>query len=230
MQGLLNFIQHNAPWLVTYKYFFLFLGALTEGMNSLVLGGFLASVGQAKLYFLLPLFIAGHIINGYFWYGVGFWGGSKSIDRWGRKDERSRKVIETIENYFKRYSGRAIMFAKFTFSLEIATLIMSGSLKYNLKQFSRYNFYGSLGWVGITVAIGYFFGESFQLFYSLLKNFTLALVFLGGAMVLVYLLSLLFKKYYLQYLFIQQRLREWTEKVKEELDSFLSNGEDHVDN
>lgn len=223
MQDLLNFIQNHAPYLVTYRYLFLFLGGMIEGLNTLVLAGFIASIGQAKLYIIIPLLIVAHSINGYLWYAVGYFGGSKSLDKWGYRNKLSAQVINTIHNYFEKYSARAIMFAKFTFSLEIATLIMSGSLKYDLKRFSKYNFLGSVGWVSMAVLVGYFFGQSFQLFFSLIKNFTLLLVFLAGAITLIYILKIIIKRFFVRYIVLQQKLREWTEKAKEELDDFLSN-------
>lgn len=230
MNQILDFIQQHAPYLITYKYLFFFLAGVFEGLNTLVVAGFVASTGQIKLYFIIPLLIVAHSLNGYLWYSVGYWGGAKSLDKWGHRDKLSHQIITTIDNYFKKYSGRAIMFAKFTFSLEIATLILSGSVKYNLKEFTKYNFFGSVGWVSATVLVGYFFGESFQLFYSFLKNFTLFLVFLGGAITLVYIIKILLKRYFIGYLLLQQRIREWTEKVRENIDSFLSEEDKSVDN
>lgn len=226
MSGLLDFIQNHAPYLVTYKYLFLFLGGMIEGMNTLVLAGFIASTGQIKLYFIIPLLVVAHSINGYLWYAVGYYGGAKSLDKWGRRNKLSRQIIETIQGYFEKYSARAIMFAKFTFSLEIATLIMAGSLKYDLKRFSKYNFLGSVGWVAMAVFTGYFFGESFQFFFSLIKNFTLFLVFLAGAIALIYILKIVIKRSFVRYIIIQQKLHKWSEKIKEELNEFLSNEEE----
>src|SRR3989344_8592929 len=112
MSELLDFIQNHAPYLVTYRYLFLFLGGMIEGLNTLVLAGFIASSGQVKIYLIIPLLIVAHSINGYLWYLVGYWGGSKSLDKWGHRNRLSHKIIKTITSYFEKYSARAIMFAK----------------------------------------------------------------------------------------------------------------------
>lgn len=226
MENLLNFIQIHAPWLIYHKYLFLFLGGMIEGMNSLVLGGFIASTGQIKLQFIVPLLVVAHTLNGYGWYLVGYLGGAKSLDKWGHKNKISHQVINKIEDYFKKYSGRTIMFAKFTFSLEIATMILCGSLKYNLKKFSKYNFYGSAGWVGMTVFTGYFFGQSFKLIFNFLKSFTLVMLSLAAAIIIIYILKILFKKYFVGYLTVQEKLKEWSEKIKDGFDDLLKNGKD----
>ena len=224
MENLLLFIQNHAPYLLNHKYLFLFLGGMIEGMNSLVLGGFIASTGQVKLQFLFPLLVVAHTINGYGWYLVGYLGGAKALDKWGHKNKISHQVINKIQDYFKRYSGRTIMFAKFTFSLEIATMILCGSLNYNLKKFSKYNFYGSAGWVAITVFIGYFFGQSFKLIFTVLKSFTLLVLFLAAAIIIVYILKILLKKYFIGYLTIQEKIKEWTEKIRDCFDDLMKNG------
>ena len=195
-------------------------------MNTLVLGGFIASTGQVKLHLLIPLLVIAHTLNGYGWYLVGYLGGAKALDKWGHKNKISHQVINKIEDYFKRYSGRTIMFAKFTFSLEIATMILCGSLKYNLKKFSKYNFYGSAGWVFMTTLVGYFFGQSFKLIFNVLKSFTLLMLFLAAAIILIYILKILLKKYFVSYLTIQEKLKEWTDRIRDGFDDLLSNGKD----
>ena len=224
MENLLIFIQEHAPLLIDHKYLFLFLGGAIEGMNTLVLGGFIASTGQVKLHLLFPLLVAAHALNGYGWYLVGYLGGAKSLDKWGHKNKISHQVINKIEEYFKRYSGRTIMFAKFTFSLEIATMILCGSLKYNLKKFSKYNLYGSIGWVSMAVFVGYFFGQSFKLIFNFMKSFTLFMLFLAGAIILIYVLKILLRKYFIGYLTIQEKIREWTDRLRDGFDDLMSNG------
>src|SRR3989344_8521680 len=224
MESFLIFLQDHAPYLISYKYFFLFLGGLIEGMNVLVLAGFIASSGQINLWVILPILIFAHFLNGCGWYLVGYLGGAKALDKWGHKNKISHQVINKIQDYFKRYSGRTIMFAKFTFSLEIATMILCGSLNYNLKKFSKYNFYGSAGWVAMTVFIGYFFGQSFKLIFTVLKSFTLLVLFLAAAIIIVYILKILLKKYFIGYLTIQEKIKEWTEKIRDSFDDLMKNG------
>jgi len=223
MANLVQAIQEHLPFLVNHLYLFLFIGGLLEGLNTLILGGFLASFDQVKLPLILPLLIVAHTLNGFLWYTVGYYGGAKSLDRWGHKNKISDNVIKKITEYFEKYSGRAIMFAKFTFSLEIATMILAGSLKYNLKEFFKYNFYGSIGWVTLTVFVGYFFGESFKLFFTILKNLAIAIAFLGGAIALIYLMKILLKKHYIKYLYWRGKIKNWKDKVRDNLDNFLNN-------
>jgi len=225
LDGLLQFVQTYAPALVSHKYVFLFLGAAIEGFNTMIVGGFLVSTKAIKLLPAFIIFTIGYMVNGYLWYIVGYFAGSKPIDKWVRKDEKGQKIMDRVQHYFEKYSGRAIVLTKFTFSLTIATLIMAGSLKYNLKRFTLYNFIGSVGWVSLTLFIGYFFGQSYKFFFTYIKGFTIILIFLAAAVTLVYILKAIFGSAFTKSLIISEKMREMGERLKVELDKFLSNGD-----
>lgn len=234
MENFLNFLQTNLPLLFEHKYIFLFLGAMIEGLNTMVLGGFLVSTHSIPFLPTFIVFTLGYTVNGYIWYLVGYFGGAKPIDKWGRAKPKSDKIIKMVQYYFEKHSGKAIIITKFTFSLTIAALIMAGSLKYNLKKFTLYNFIGSVGWVAMTLFIGYFFGQSYRFFIIYLKNFTYFLVFLGGAIALIYILKLIIKSAFVQSVFMHERVRYLSEKIRNGLDKVLNgNGNDRkedVDN
>ncbi len=225
METFFHFFQSFFPALVHYKYLFLFLGAAIEGMNTIILAGFFASVGSIALLPMFLLSVLGVIINGYVWYAVGYFAGAKPIDKWGRKDPKSRKIIEKVEEYFGKYSGRAIVFTKLTWSLTIATLIMAGSFKYNLRKFGWYNFLGSAGWAALTFFVGYFFGQSYKLLLAYLTNVFYVLAFLGGAVAIVYLIKMSFRSAFIRSLFFADRIIEFSDKMKNGIDKFLSDKE-----
>jgi|SRR3989344_1337317 len=227
MEAIFNYVQIHFPLLITHKYLFLFLGATIEGLSALVIGGFLVSTHAVQFLPALAAFTLGHTINSFIWYSVGYFTGAKSLDKWGRNKEKSRKIIEKVEYYFHRHSGKAIFLTKFTFSLTIATQIMAGSLKYNLKKYGWYSFLGSACWALFAMSIGYFFGQSYKFFFNYLKDFALFIVFLAGAIVLIYGLKILFRSAFIQAIFMHEKIRYIGEKIKNGLDRFLSNGDDN---
>lgn len=218
---IVDSIQLKFPLLAEYKYLFLFIATTVEGFNSIILAGFLASIGSVAIIPVLIVCIVGDFLNGWIWYLVGYFGGAKPIDKWGRKDPKSRKIIETVERYFHRYSGRAIIFTKLTWSLTIATMIMAGSFKYDFKKFSWYNLLGGFGWVALTFSIGFLFGKGYKAV-NLVNNVAYILLFMFCAVLLVYGLKVLFKSKFIQSLTAMETLRGFSEKVKEGIDKFLS--------
>jgi len=221
VEAFISFFQQHFPLLAEYKYLLIFLGATFESMNTIILSGFLASIGSVEFWPVLLIVLAGEILNGYMWYAVGYFGGAKPIDRWGRKDEKSRKIIETVERYFHRYSGRAIVLAKLTWSLTIATMIMAGSFKYDMKRFTLYNLIGALGWVAITFSIGYVFGEGYQAIF-VITHIGYVVLFLAGAIVLIYVLRHLFRSKFFRTRRAAERFREIGDKIKEGIDRMIS--------
>lgn len=224
MEAFLQFLEINFPVLFSHTYVFLFLGAAIEGLSTLVIGGFLVSTRSVDFLPALLAFAIGHTINGYFWYAVGYYGGSKSLDKWGRTKENSRKIIEKVEHYFHLHSGKAIFVTKFTFSLTIATQVMAGSLKYDLKKYSWYNFIGSVSWATFAMSIGYFFGASYRLLFVYLKDFAYFIVFLGGAIALIYILKAVFRSAFVKAVIEHSMIRHYREKLRNGLDKLLSNG------
>lgn len=221
MEAFFHVIQAHFPYFEHYKYLFLFLGSVIEGFNIIILAGFLASIGSVGLVPAFFICLVGEFINGCMWYAVGYFGGAKPIDKWGRKDPKSRKIIETVESYFQRYSGRAIIFTKLTWSLTIATLIMAGSFKYNLKRFALYNFLGGVGWTAMTFFVGYLFGKGYKSV-NIINNVGYAVLFLIVAGILIYFLKVMFKSRFIQSLTAMQRLREVSERIREGIDKILS--------
>lgn len=221
MEAFFQFLQNNLPFLFTYKLTFLFLGAAIEGFNVLILSGILISVGAVPVLPTIGVTILGNILNGYMWYLIGYFAGAKPIDRWGRKDEKSRVIIEKVERYFDRYSGRALIITRMTLSLTVATLIMAGSLKYNIKKFSLYNFLGAVGWVGTTLAVGYFFGESYKLLFGYVKSFTILTLITAATVILIYALRLFFKSTLIKSMTISEKLQQIGDKLKDGLDNIF---------
>ncbi|HWA64680.1 MAG TPA: DedA family protein [Candidatus Paceibacterota bacterium] len=221
MQEFLQSIQAHFPMFEQYKYVFLLLGATLESLNMIILAGFLASIGSVAAVPAFLIALAGDFLNGYMWYLVGYLGGAKPVDKWGRKDPKSRRVVETVERYFLRYSGRAIIFTKLTWSLTIATLIMAGSFRYNFRKFSLYNFIGAIGWTCVTFFIGYVFGQGYRSF-AIVNNFSLIALFLGGAIILVYGLKVILKSKFIQSLWAMERLRELGDKLRDTIDKMMS--------
>ena len=80
--------------------------------------------------------------------------------------------------------------------------------------------------MAVTLFVGYFFGESYKLFFTYLKNFTYGIVFLGGAIALIYIIKLIFGSAFVKSLFITDKIKELSDKLRNGLEEFLSNDKD----
>ena len=107
---------------------------------------------------------------------------------------------------------------------------MAGSLKYDLGKYSWYNFIGSVSWAAFAMSIGYFFGASYRLLFVYLKDVAYFIVFLGGAIALIYILKWVFRSAFIQALLNHNKVKYLTDKMKNGLGKILSNGDGDVDN
>jgi len=227
MESIFYFLRDHFPVLFSYKYFFVFAGSAIEGFNVQILSGFLIGVGGLKL---LPTFlatVAGQFVNGFMWYGIGYFAGAKPLDFWVRRHKRGRQILEKVNEYFAKHSGKALISTRITVSFTVATLITAGSLKYDLKKFSLYNFIGGTCWAIITLGFGYFFGEGFKYIFKYVANATmllLGLVLIGFALYLIFkLMNRIFEKV----LVFNEKVKVLGDKMMIGIDKLLSDEGDN---
>jgi membrane-associated protein len=226
MEHILQLIQEHFPALLEHKYLFLFIAASLEGLNTMILAGFLVSIGGLALIPAALICFAGEMINSYFWYTLGYMAGAKPIDWLTRNSPSKRKLVERIRSYLERHTGKILLMSKITFSLTIATLILTGSMKYNLKKFSWYNLIGSIGWIIITFSIGYFFGQGYKYYLDYFESLSYLIIFLIVAAIVVYAAEGISSAIFTRTIFINDRLQELNEKIKEGLSKLIDDGDE----
>lgn len=188
MEAIFEFIQNVISVFYGYRYLLMFLGSLTEAGYVMILGGFLTTLGYFNLFVLIVLMTVGYIINGYGWYGLGYFGGAKTIEKWGSHIRLTKDFMEKVRGYFKKHSGKAIVFAKITMGFGIATCVISGALKMESRRFFVFNALGSFIWTVATVMLGYAFGASYLLLRGYIKHIILFFVLFVLSFVIFYIL------------------------------------------
>jgi len=221
VNDLLQFIETTFPVLVSHKYFFVYLGTALEGMYSAILAGFLASIGTVSFWPVLWVALAGGFTNGFLWYAVGYFVGSRPIDKWGRKENRVGKIIQRVEQYFCKYGGGAVLLAKMTWSVTTATMIVAGSLKYNWKKFAMYNFVGSVGWAFMFVFFGFFFGHGYGFLVEYIKDLLVFILVLASAVVAGYIIKKTLNLIFVRLIFLGEYFKNISDKIKNSVDNLF---------
>ncbi|MBX4211504.1 MAG: DedA family protein [Candidatus Yanofskybacteria bacterium] len=222
MEQVLHILENYFPFIVNHKYVFFFFGSALEGLNLMVLAGFLVSAGRLHFVPVMIALVAGYMVNGYLWYGAGYFGGARVLDYLLKHNTKRQKAFGRLKEYFEEHTGKAIVFTKMTFSFTILVLTLAGSLRYGLKKFSIYNFIGSVGWAALTFSAGYFFGEGYQLLFDYWRNIGYFILSIVIAIAFVYGLKLLGRSVFIKSLLAQVRLEELNDKIQEGLEKMLS--------
>jgi len=215
MEHLIELIRNHFPILIEHKYIFLFISSSLEGMNTMVVAGFLVSIGGLAFIPAALICLAGEIINSYLWYGVGYFGGSKSIEWFIRNSPRKKRLVEKIRSYLEGHTGKILLIGKVTFSITIVILILIGSTKYSLKKFTFYNFFGSILWIIITFTIGHFFGQGYKYFVDYLQNISYLILFIGIILILTYAAESMSSLFISRALRVNDHLRRLNSRIKE---------------
>ncbi len=225
METLFYLLKDNFPVLFTHKYFFVFAAAATEGFNLQILSGFLVGVVALSLW---PTFLAnvlGQFANGFLFYGIGYYAGSKPLDYWSKRHPKFEKIIAVINKHFVAHSGKTLLLTRLTISFTVAALITAGSLKYDIKKFMLYNFIGGTGWSIITMGFGYFFGEGFMYIFKYFTSATLIFMILIGVALVIFFVFKIVNKFIEKVLRFNEKIRELGDKVMHNIDRFISNEE-----
>jgi len=193
MSHLLTLLQQNNQAIRQWGYPVLFAAAWLEGFNSMIIGGFIASVGKLNIWLVFLVMTLGHTLSGVMWYAMGFFGGYKLLQRWGQYVWLDQERLERFREHFAKYGGRVIFITHITVGFTIAAVILAGALKMQFKKFMAYVFLGSLTWTAMTVFFGYTFGLSFRLLTQFIESFTrvtlLFFLLMGAAILLWHILQ-----------------------------------------
>ncbi len=191
MHGLFHNLPSWLDFLGQYRYTLLFLLGAFEGGNTTVLAGVLVATGDLAPLPTFSLLAVGETINGALWYYAGRHWGSRLMNWYVGKSALKRTVVDAITHHFNRFSAAIILTAKMTFSLTNLTLALTGTLGYAQRRFHLWNFLGSVGWVGMLMVIGYFFGAQSLHLLRYVRGASYVFIVIVLALAAAYLVSVL---------------------------------------
>ena len=160
-QFLLNFLA----LLGATRYGLLFVGTIIEGPIVMLGSGFLFRLGQFDLLPMYLALVAGDFVADIGWYALGYHGAGPIINRYGKYLNITPEIIAKIEGRFKKYQNKILIISKLTmgFGFALATLIVAGILRVDFKKYIALNLVGGFIWTALLIAVGYFFGNVYEL-------------------------------------------------------------------
>jgi len=135
------------------------------GDSLLFVSGMFASSGVLNIWLLFVLFSFAAILGDSVNYFIGrYFGGIFFKNRWFSKES-----FDKTNNFYKKYGGKTIIFARFIPIIRTFAPFVAGVGKMNYSEFFLYNVIGALSWIIIFLFGGYYLG-GFSFFQ---KNLTL---------------------------------------------------------
>jgi len=138
-----------------------FVGFVFPGEIALILGGVIAYEGRVPLAAVLAAGILGAVVGDSIGYAVGRRYGRHLLDgtigRFVKQDH-----LDRAETYLAERGGKAVFFGRFTAALRVLIPGLAGTSHLRYRTFLGFNVAGAVGWVTLSVILGYVGGSSWR--------------------------------------------------------------------
>lgn len=152
-----------------------FVGLVAPGETAIVVGGVVAGQGQIDIVTLIALVwfaaVAGDLTS----FALGHFLGREFLVRHGRKVSITPERLETVEGFFEKHGGKAILLGRFVGLVRAIAPFLAGSSGMRLRRFLPYDIVGAGLWGTTFCLLGYAFWQSFGTVLEYAKTGTLAL-------------------------------------------------------
>lgn len=159
-----------------------FVGLVAPGETAMLLGGLVAGQGNIDLLTLLAIVWAAAVAGDVTSFVLGRRLGRSFLIKHGAKVQITEERLKTVEAFFERHGGKAILIGRFVGLVRAIAPFLAGSSGMALRRFLPYDVIGAGLWSSTFVLLGYVFWHSFDRLVSYAKTGAVAL---GTVIVLV---------------------------------------------
>jgi membrane protein DedA with SNARE-associated domain len=163
LDGLLDVPPVLAYVLVTCLVFgedALFVGFVLPGEMAAVLGGVIASRGNAELWLMMLLVVLAAVVGDSVGYEVGKHAGPRLLDV--RVLRKKRSQLEAAQDLLRRRGGAAVFLGRFMAFFRAVVPALAGAARMPYRRFLAFNAAGGMAWGSGFVLLGYLAGNSYE--------------------------------------------------------------------
>ena len=111
---------------------------------------------------LLLIASAGATVGGAVGYGIGYWGGARLLERYGRFVGLGPARVRLGQFLFRRHGGKIVFFIRFMPLLAPFGGVLAGMNRMPWRRFLVFDVLGGVAWAAVMALGPYFFGEAFS--------------------------------------------------------------------
>ncbi|BCW19057.1 hypothetical protein NtRootA9_17650 [Arthrobacter sp. NtRootA9] len=185
VDGILNVRPALAYTLVALLVFAedaLFIGFVIPGETAAVLGGVVASRGQAELVIMMALVVVSAVAGDTVGYEVGRRAGPGLLEN--RHLLRHRDKLDRARDFLRRRGGWAVFLGRFVALFRALVPALAGASRMHYPTFLAFNAAGGLLWGTGFVLLGYLAGNSYGTVAKVVGGDVTAAVVVGGLVAL----------------------------------------------
>ncbi len=151
-------------WILTHGYFLFFLATFFEGPVVTSAAGVAASFGYFSLPLVILISIAGDVSADVVCYALGYYGGSRFADRYGKSIGLTRERIEKIKRLLLNHTGKAMIVIKLSPLIPVPGLITVGMMRVPFIRFIQVSLLITIPKLVVFALIGFFAGRAYEKF------------------------------------------------------------------
>jgi membrane protein DedA with SNARE-associated domain/membrane-associated phospholipid phosphatase len=152
-----------------------FIGLIAPGETAMLLGGLVAGQGQIDVVTLIGIVWACAVAGDLTSFFLGRRLGRPFLVRHGAKVQITEERLHTVEGFFDRHGGKAILIGRFVGLVRAIAPFLAGSSGMALRRFVPYDVIGAGLWGSTFVLLGYIFWQSFSTLVDYAKKGAFAL-------------------------------------------------------
>ena len=163
VEGLLNVSPALAFAIVGCLVFAedaVFIGFVIPGETAAVLGGVIASRGEAPLWGMVGVVVAAAVAGDTVGYELGRHLGPKLLD--SRLLKRRRRGLAKAQEFLRRRGGSAVFLGRFVAFFRAVMPALAGVSRMHYPRFLAFNAAGGVVWGAGFVLLGFFAGNSYE--------------------------------------------------------------------
>ena len=111
---------------------------------------------------LLLIASTGATVGGAVGYGIGYWGGARLLERYGRFVGLGPARVRLGQFLFRRHGGKIVFFIRFMPLLAPFGGVLAGMNRMPWRRFLVFDILGGVAWAAVMALGPYLFGEAFS--------------------------------------------------------------------
>lgn len=188
-------MQQIIQLLSQYKYLILFPLSIVEGPIIAIIVGFLCNGGLMNPLIAYPVIVAGDLVGDSICYGFGRLGVPKFIKKLARWFGLSEQNISRIRGAYHKNPRKIIALSKIALGIGVAGIYLAGNSKVPFWKFLLICLVVSVFQYILYMGLGLLFGNAYQQISRYLDNFAAFNIVLVVAILIIFLIRYLLKKY-----------------------------------
>lgn len=174
-------------WARGAGYFLMFIAMVVEGPVITSAAAFGAALGYFNIFIVFLLSIAGDLVGDFIYYGVGYFGRVRFVEKYGHKVGLTEKRLKHMERLIKTHPKKTLTAIKLAPMLPAPGLMMIGATRMPFGKYTWMTLLVALPKTILFMLLGYYFGSTYDRFSALFQNgeyFILAAI--AGTVVIFY--------------------------------------------